>query len=49
VYQPQLPNDLIHRLWLLKQKMKRPMTELLREIVKAALDKIEQENNNDGN
>lgn len=36
-YQPALPRDLVHRLWLLKQATGRPMTNLLREAVEAYL------------
>ena len=36
-YQPQLPADVIHRLWLVKQATGQPMTHLLREAVEAYL------------
>lgn len=37
VYQPELPAELIHQLWLLKQQTGRPMTVLLREAVERFL------------
>lgn len=42
-YQPQLPPDLIHRLWLLGQASGKPMTKLLAEALEGFLDIHEQE------
>ena len=42
-YQPALPRELVHRLYLLGQSSHKPMTKLLREALESYLDIREQQ------
>ena len=42
-YQPELPRELIHRLWLVGQSSGKPMTKLLAEALENYLTVREQE------